>query len=59
MNKCIKHLGILIILMAFSATAMADTPSIIGWGNDITNRIWQEPGGKVRYGNVQSNDTNF
>jgi S-layer protein (TIGR01567 family) len=37
MNKCIKYVSILIILMAFAATAMADTPSIISWSNNVTN----------------------
>jgi len=36
MNKCIKHVSILIILMAFASVAAADTFTITGW-NNITN----------------------
>ncbi len=42
-----------------TARKLQRVPTGAKWSNDITNRIWQEPGGKVRYGNVQSNDTNF
>jgi hypothetical protein len=36
MNRCIKYLSILIILMAFVATAMAADPVITSWGNNRT-----------------------
>ena len=44
MNKCIKYLGILIILMAFAATAMAADPTI----NSVTlDTYTPEPEGTI------------